>query len=335
MENLKEIFENLIKKKNLNLNQSKKLVNSIINNKINDIEISSILTLLNTKQESFEEIFSFVEYLKNKAKKINLHEELMDTCGTGGDNKNSFNFSTAVSILLSACDVKIAKHGNRSITSKSGSFDVLEALGIKIELNDSEQKKFFEKNGICFLFAPNYHPSLKKIGHIRKCLPFKTIFNLLGPLLNPANIKYQLLGVSNERNLYTHSKCLSFLKIKKAWVVFNLQGYDELTTTSQNLIVEIKENKISKVKKINPVDLGFKTHSQKDLRGGTAQENAFIMRRLFEGETGAIRDNVLLNTGAGLLIYNKVKNLRDGVELAKKNIDNGLGLKKLELLIKN
>ena len=157
----------------------------------------------------------------------------MDTCGTGGDNKNSFNFSTATSIVLSSFDVKIVKHGNRSVTSKSGSFDVLESLGIKLFDNPLKIKRFFEKHGICFLFAPFFHPILAEVSHLRKSLFFRTIFNLLGPLLNPTNPPFQIIGVSDEKNLKTHSKCLKDLKVKKAWVVYNTNGYDELTTLSK------------------------------------------------------------------------------------------------------
>jgi len=257
----------------------------------------------------------------------------MDTCGTGGDNKRSFNFSTAASILLSTFNIKISKHGNRSVTSKSGSFDVLESLGINTSSQLSHIKKNLKTNGICFLFAPSFHGSLKQVAEVRKSLPFKTIFNLLGPLLNPLKLNYQLLGVSNYENLLTHAKCLSKMSLKKSWVVFGEKGFDELTTTSKNYIIEVKKNKISKVKILSPKEVGFKIRKESELKGGTPQENAFIMRRLFEGESGAIRDNVILNTAAGLLICEKVKNIKEGISKATMNIDNGLGLKKLNSLI--
>ena len=330
---MKKIFDNLLNGKDLNLKQSKELVESIFYERISDLEISSILTLLNIKIESGEEIFSFVNFLRKKCIKFPLKGNFMDTCGTGGDNKNSFNISTATSILLSACDVKIVKHGNRSVTSKSGSFDVLEALGININLNINQQKEFFKKNGICFLFAPKFHESLKKVGYIRNKLPFRTIFNLLGPLLNPCKLKYQLLGVSKKENLKTHSLCLSKMQINKAWVVYNLNGYDEITTISPNKIIEVKGDKIFSEKELNPCDFGFRICNENDLKGGSPEENAFIMRRLFEGETGPIRDNVIFNTAAGLLVNEKVKNLNEGIEFAKNNIDNGKAIKKLEGLI--
>ena len=330
---MKKIFNSLLDEKDLSLSEASLLVESIFNSNISNIQLSSILTLLHKKKESFNEIYAFANFLKKKCKKINISGEFMDTCGTGGDNKGSFNFSTATSILLSTFNIKISKHGNRSVTSKSGSFDVLESLGIDISSKSSHIKKNLETNNICFLFAPNFHNSLKHVAEVRKSLPFKTIFNLLGPLLNPLKLSYQLLGVSNYDNLLTHAKCLSKMNLKKAWVVFGEKGYDELTTTSKNYIIEVKKNKISKVKTLDPKEIGFKIRKQNDLKGGTPQENAFIMRRLFEGESGAIRDNVILNTAAGLVICNKVKNIKEGVSKATINIDNGLGLKKLNSLI--
>ena len=330
---MKTIFNSLLDEKDLSLSEASLLVESIFNSNISNIQLSSILTLLHKKKESFNEIYAFANFLKKKCKKINISGEFMDTCGTGGDNKGSFNFSTATSILLSTFNIKISKHGNRSVTSKSGSFDVLESLGIDISSKSSHIKKNLETNNICFLFAPNFHNSLKHVAEVRKSLPFKTIFNLLGPLLNPLKLSYQLLGVSNYDNLLTHAKCLSKMNLKKAWVVFGEKGYDELTTTSKNYIIEVKKNKISKVKTLDPKEIGFKIRKQNDLKGGTPQENAFIMRRLFEGESGAIRDNVILNTAAGLVICHKVKNIKEGVSRATINIDNGLGLKKLNSLI--
>lgn len=329
---IQNIFNNLTQKINLSERESDLLVKKIFNSELNTTQISVILTLMYQKGESFEEIYSFVKYLKSKSLKLKLNGDFIDTCGTGGDNKNSFNFSTATSILLSTFDVKIVKHGNRSITSKSGSFDVLESLGIKILSDQKKIENFFLKNNICFLFAPYFHSSLKNVAEIRKSIPFRTIFNLLGPLLNPVKLKYQLLGVSNENNLITHAKCMKQLNIKKGWVVYNEKGYDELTTTSNNIYIEIKNGKLMPKRKINPVSLGFKIRSESELKGGTPKENAFLMRRLFDGETGAIRDNVILNTAAALVVCEIAKSLKEGILLARNNIDSGLALKKLNSL---
>ena len=327
------IINKLLNKVDLNSNESKNLIKSILDNNLNEIQTGIILTLLSIKKESLIEIYSFVEYLRSQSQKLKLKGDLMDTCGTGGDNKNSFNFSTATSILLSTFDVKIAKHGNRSVTSKSGSFDVLESLGIKITSNIKSLEKYYKKHNICFLYAPFFHSSLKTVANVRKSIPFKTIFNLLGPLLSPVKLKYQLLGVSKLENLSTHAECLKKMGIKKAWVVFNENGYDELTTTSKNFYIEVNENQIKSRQIIDPEKLGLKKRKDKDLQGGTPEENAFLMKRLFEGETGAIRDNVLLNTAAALIICEKVKSLKEGIKKAEENIDSGLAKKKLNQLI--
>ena len=329
----KDIFEKIISNKKLTENESYDIAKKVINGNLNSYEVTSLLSFFFMRGETFNEIFSFVKILRNKMDKISLRGDLMDTCGTGGDNKNSFNLSTATAFALSACDIKIAKHGNRSVTSKSGSVDIIESLGIKFDINKSQTKKFFDKNNICFLFAPKYHSILKNFAELRKSLQFRTIFNLLGPLLNPAKLKYQMLGVSSENNLETHAKCLAKLKLKKAWVVYNLNGYDELTTTSKNLYIEIKNGKVSKKKILDPKEFGLKTRKEIELKGGTADEKAFLLKRVFEGETGPIRDNLVLNTAVGLLISEKVDNLRDGIKLIEKNIDNGLVYKKLMSLI--
>ena len=329
----KNLIDKIIHGSILNQSESNLLAENIINRKVNDYEIVSLLSFLFQNGEKYQEIYAFVKILRKKMNKISLNGSIMDTCGTGGDNKNSFNFSTATSIVLSACNVKIAKHGNRSVTSKSGSFDLLESLGVKIDLNKNETRKYFKKNNICFLFAPHYHSVLKNFSEIRNSLPFRTIFNLLGPLLNPVKLDYQILGVSNEKNLETHAKCISKLNLKKAWVVFNLNGYDELTTTSKNLFIEIKNGIIGRKKILDPIEIGFKKRKDLELKGGSAQENCFLMKRVFEGETGAIRDNIVLNAAAGLLISEKVKTIKQGISIVEDKLNNGSVLNKLKSLI--
>ena len=328
----KNLIDKIIDGSVLSESESNLFAENVINRKINDYEIVSLLSFLFQNGEKYEEIFAFVKLLRKKMKKISLSGSIMDTCGTGGDYKNSFNFSTATSIVLSACNVKIAKHGNRSVTSKSGSFDLLESLGIKLDLDKNDTVKYFKKNNICFLFAPHYHSVLKNFSEIRRSLPFRTIFNLLGPLLNPVKLDYQLLGVSDEKNLETHAKCISKLNLEKAWVVYSLNGYDELTTTSKNLFIEVKNGKVSKKRVLDPGEIGFKIRKDQELRGGSAQENSFLMKRVFEGETGAIRDNIVLNAAAGLLISDKVTTIKQGISVVENKINNGLILNKLKSL---
>ena len=333
MNSIKKIFHKLLRTEELKVSESTELFEAIIEKKINSLQVSAILSLLAARGETFDEIYGALLVLQNKARRIKLSSSLIDTCGTGGDNKGSFNISTATAILSSACGLNVAKHGNKSITSKSGSSDFLSALGINIDSSEKEILKTFNSCNICFLFAPNFHPSLKNVSEIRQSLPFKTIFNLLGPLLNPTELSFQLLGVCEKKNLHTHSKCLAKYKLKSAWVVHNDNGYDELTTTSSNTIIRIKNDKISNPTRLAPQDLNFDVCNQEELKGGSPEENAYLMHRLFEGETGAIRDNVLLNTAACLMISGKVKNFREGVDLAAKQIDNFSAKKKLEHII--
>ena len=330
---IKDITSKIFKHQNLNFKESEFLFKCIFDDKLNSDQISSILSIITFRGETFEEIYGAINFLKSKSKKLSLKGSLIDTCGTGGDNKKSFNFSTATAILLSACGLSVAKHGNRSVTSKSGSVDVIEALNIKIHESVSNIKKMSRNCNICFLFAPHFHKSLKKVAQIRKNIGFRTIFNLLGPLLNPAKIDYQLLGVTNKEFLKTHSACLSKMDLTESWVVHNLDGYDELTTTNTNLIIKVKKKKISKVLRINAKDLGLTSCKQDELLGGDSKENAFIMHRLFDGETGPIRDNVLLNTSACLLITGKVKTLEEGKKYAENVIDSFKARDKLKQII--
>ena len=333
MEKISKIYRKIISGEQLSVADSYKIFNAIFEDKISLQEICAILTILSFRGESYQEILGVSKVLIKRSKKISLNKQLIDTCGTGGDNKNSFNISTATAILLSACNVMVSKHGNRSVTSKSGSIDVLEALGIKILEKNNEIKKFFTKHNICFLFAPYFHDSLKKVSDIRKKLKFRTIFNLLGPLLNPSRPCFQLIGVSESKFLKTHALCLSEMNIREGWVVNNSRGYDELTTTSTNFVVKVKNGKISKKIPLSPDDIGLKLCHENELKGGDAKENAFLMHRLFDGETGPIRDNVLLNSAACLMISGKVQNLKEGLDTAAKNIDNYHAKKKLEEIV--
>ena len=330
MEKISKIYKKIISGNIISTKESFEIFDAMLDNRLSIQEISAVLTVLSFRGENHQEIIGVSKVLVQRSKKINLGKQLIDTCGTGGDNKNSFNISTATAILLSTCGLKVSKHGNRSVTSKSGSIDVLEALGIKILEKNSEIITFFKKHDICFLFAPYFHKTLKQISDTRNKLKFRTIFNLIGPLLNPSKPCFQLIGVSDKKFLDTHAICLKEIKVKEGWVVTNCKGFDELTTASENLIVKVKKGKISKRITLNPADFGFKTCKENDLKGGDAKENAFLMHRLFEGETGPMRDNVILNTAACLMIGGKVKSMVEGISLSQKKIDDFSARQKLE-----
>tara|TARA_B100000989_G_scaffold298517_1_gene288224 strand:- start:2287 stop:3306 length:1020 start_codon:yes stop_codon:yes gene_type:complete len=333
MEKISKIYKKIMSGNELSTLEAFDIFDAIFKDKLSLQETSAVLTILSFRGETYKEILGVSKVLINRSKKISLGKNLIDTCGTGGDNKSSFNISTATAILLAACGLNVSKHGNRSVTSKSGSIDVLEALGIKILNKNNEIKMFFKKNKICFLFAPFFHESLKKLSETRVKLKFRTIFNLLGPLLNPSKPTFQLIGVSEKKFLKTHALCLKEMDIKEGWVVTSSNGFDELTTSSTNLIMKVKNRKVSKVISLNPEELGLNKSKEVQLKGGDAKENAFLMHRLFEGETGSIRDNVILNTAACLTISGKVKSLKEGLIVARKNIDNFNAKQKLEKLI--
>ena len=251
------------------------IFDAIFKDKLSLQETSAVLTILSFRGETYKEILGVSKVLINRSKKISLGKNLIDTCGTGGDNKNSFNISTATAILLAACGLNVSKHGNRSVTSKSGSIDVLEALGIKILNKNNEIKMFFKKNKICFLFAPFFHESLKKLSETRVKLKFRTIFNLLGPLLNPSKPTFQLIGVSEKKFLKTHALCLKEMDIKEGWVVTSSNGFDELTTSSTNLIMKVKNRKVSKVISLNPEELGLNKSKEVQLKEVTQKKTPF------------------------------------------------------------
>lgn len=303
-------------------------------NELNETDIRQISSEL-SKSDSVEELYAIASYMKQNAKPLLLNGEgLIDVCGTGGDCLGTFNISTAVSFVIAGAGAKVVKHGNRSVSSKSGSADVLEALGISIEIPEDKLQCVFDDAGMVFLFAPNYHASLKKIKSIRQAIGAPTIFNLLGPLVNPANIDYQIIGVYDITKCETMAKALLKLGIKEAMVVHGKSesgGLDEFSTTGETLIYHIKDGKITK-KYLTPEEVGLKRAELKDLLGGSAQENAQIILKILQGEKGPKRDIVLLNSAAALVVSCIAKNFEDGIDIAAKSIDSGAALNVLEKL---
>jgi anthranilate phosphoribosyltransferase len=264
----------------------------------------------------------------------NLKPQLIDNCGTGGDKSNSFNISTTVSILLSACGCKVAKHGNRSITSKSGSADMLEALGINLDLDIQSQVKMLEKTGFVFMFAINHHPAMKHIMPIRKSLDHRTIFNILGPLTNPADVEKQLIGVFDKLFLPKMAEALRLIGTKKALIVSAKDGMDEISISDITYASSLEDGQIKDFI-IDPKDFGLSLYDKKDIEGGDAKENAKITKDILYGNIdGAKLDIVLINTGASLWVDGKVDNIQDGIKIARETIKSGLAKAKLEEIIK-
>jgi anthranilate phosphoribosyltransferase len=301
-----------------------------------DLDIYDFLLEMNKKEIGIEELVGFVQGMKKKA--IKIHPEvnlLVDTCGTGCDNKNTINVSTGAAIVAASAGIPIAKHGNYSITSKCGSADVLEALGCNIKLEPEYCKEMIEEVGFAFLFAPNFHPAMKRVAPIRKKIKDEhnqgTIFNLLGPLCNPANPTAQLLGVYDEKLCEKFIYVLKELKVKRALVVYG-NGLDEISNISDTKVYELNNNKITSYK-LKPEDFGLRRYSLEDIKGSLPKDNAKELKELFNGKQGAKRDFLLLNSGAILYASGKCKSIYDGIEMAKELIDSGKTFKKFEEIV--
>ncbi|MFQ6055499.1 MAG: anthranilate phosphoribosyltransferase [Methanosarcinales archaeon] len=294
-----------------------------------DAQIGGFLFGLKMKKESIEEIAGFAKGMKKVARSINpkVSGTLVDTCGTGGDGHGTINVSTASAIVTAAAGVPVAKHGNFSITSKSGSADVLKELGVSIDLEPSKVKECIEKIGIGFMLAPVFHPAMKRVAHVRRELGVRTIFNILGPLTNPANASSQLLGVFNSSLCEPIAEVLNLLGSERALVVHG-SGLDEISNIDSTKVTELKNNNIETYY-INPEDFGFERARLADIKGGTPQENAKDMVDIFKGVQNKKRDIVVLNSAASILVGGMANNLENGIKIAEEVIDKGRALNKL------
>ena len=308
--------------KNLTANESLFLFEEIMNGKLSEIDISSILISLKIKGETKDEILGATKIMRSKSLKITSCENTVDTCGTGGDMSNTLNISTAASLVAASCGVKIAKHGNKSVSSKSGSADMLEYLGYKFSKNTIDLEKQLEDTNFCFMFAQYHHSAMRHVINVRKELGTRTIFNLLGPLTNPANAKNQLLGVYNKKWLITHCEILKELGSKNVLVVHGLDGLDEITLSDNTFICELKENKITNYT-LDPRDIGYSYISLNDIKGGDPKYNADSFNKMINGDYKQFQQIVEINAGAALYIAGKAKNLKEGALIAKKTIVEG------------
>ena len=286
--------------------------------------IKNFLLALSEKGESVSDLTGAARIMRKKASSIKAPHDSVDCCGTGGDQTNTFNISTAVAIVAAACGVPVAKHGNRAASSKSGAADVLEAMGVNLEIGKSALEKALKEYRFAFLMAPNHHKSMRHVASARKSLGQRTIFNLLGPLANPANTRYQLIGVYDKKWVRPMAETLKKLGTKKAWVVHGNDGMDEITICDKTYVAIIsEESETITEKEISPEDFGLETHNFESLKGGDAYDNAKALRALLEGQTGAYRDIVLANTSAVLNIHGIAQDLKDGVAKASEAIDSG------------
>ena len=326
-------IEDLIKKisfyKNLSFEESKTIFLNIMTGKINEDLIYQFLKNLAKKGETADEIAGGVFVLREKSLKVKTLGSVVDTCGTGGDGKNTLNISTASSLLLSSMDVKVAKHGNKALSSKCGSADVLERLKINIQLKPDGVTDSIQKNNFGFMFAPNYHLTMKFVAPIRKKIGTRTIFNLLGPLSSPANVKRQVVGVYDKKWLLPFAKALKNLKSEHAWIVHSDDGMDEISPFASTDIMELKNGEINKIK-INPKDVGVKFSNPDNLLGKDADYNAGKIIDIFSGDENEFSEAVCLNSAAALIVSNKIDNFNEAYFFSKEHLKSGKALTHLK-----
>jgi len=304
----------------------------IMSGAASDAQVGGLLIGLRVRGETIDEIAGAAHALRQCAVSVKAPDGAIDTCGTGGDSKNTHNISTCAAFVVAGAGVPVAKHGNRSISSRSGSADVLAALGVNIECGPEAVARCIEQCGLGFMFAPIHHPTMRHVTKVRRELGVRTIFNLLGPLTNPAGTKYQLVGVFAEQWVEPIARVLGLLGVERAWVVHGADGLDELTTTGISHVAVLDRGRISTFK-ISPRNAGLPDARPEDLTGGNAIENAAHVRAVLQGNRGPLRDIVLLNAAAALLVVGKANSLREAVALAAESIDSGKAKAVLDALV--
>lgn len=334
---IKEAIVKIVDKKDLSYDEAYTVMREIMSGQTSPTQNAAFLAALSTKSaraETANEIAGCAAAMREFATKVETKHDVMEIVGTGGDNAGSFNISTTSALVMAAAGIKVAKHGNRAASSKSGTADCLEQLGVNIDLSPEKCADLIDKVGICFMFAQKYHTSMKYVGAIRKELGIRTVFNILGPLTNPASPKYFLLGVYDGYLLEPMARVLMNLGVKRGAVVYGEDKLDELSLSSTTKVCEFKDG-WEKVYTVNPEDYGLTMCSKDDLKGSTAVENAQITKDILSGKLkGAKREVVLLNAGMALYVHGDADSLGDGIKLAAKLIDDGSAMKKLEEFVK-
>ena len=318
---MKQYIDKIKEKKNLTFDESKAAFKILMEGKANDQEIFDFLTLLSVKGETSDEIAGGVYVLRDKSKRVNV-DNCVDTCGTGGDGMNTLNISTASALLLASMGIKVAKHGNKAVSSKCGSGDVLEALNIKIDLQPNDVEDQIKKNNFGFMFAPNYHSAMRFVGPTRKKIGKRTIFNMIGPLSSPALVDRQVVGVFDKKLLKIFASALKNLNIKFAWIVNSEDGLDEISPYSKTNVVQLKNGEISEIL-IDPIKLNIDANKLEDLLGDDAKFNANKMLDIFKGHDNDFSKAVCLNAAAGLIVSEKHTIFIDAYNETRKHILSG------------
>jgi len=328
-----EIIKKLKNKQNLSFEESKSAFENMMSGKVKEEQIFDFLTSSSTKGETSNEIAGGVYILRDKATKVNVPNNTIDTCGTGGDGKNTLNISTAAALLLSSFGVKVAKHGNKSVSSKCGSADVLEKLNININLMPKEVETSINNNNFGFMFAPGYHSAMKYVAPVRKKIGKRTIFNLIGPLSSPAKVKRQVVGVFNKKLLKIFAEALKNLNLTKALIVNSQDGLDEISPYANTDIVELSDGKI-KESVLSPKDFGIKAGNFDNIVGKDPEYNAKKMKEIFQGKDNDFSIAVCLNAAAGLLVAEKSNSFKEGYEELRKHILSGKVINHISKLVK-
>ena len=322
MEDLKDLLGIAATGQTLTRQQAEQAFDIIMSGDATPAQMGGFLMALRVRGETVEEITGAARTMRAKMLSIDAPDGAIDTCGTGGDAKGTLNISTGASLVVAACGVPVAKHGNRALSSKSGAADVLAALGVNIDADMSKVKKALWDANICFLMAPRHHSAMRHVGPTRIELGTRTIFNLLGPLSNPAKVKRQIIGVFAPQWVEPIAKVLKSLGHERAWVFHGADGLDELSTTGTSTVAELKDGKVTTFE-VGPADAGLPSATIDDLKGGDAEHNALAMRKLLDGEPGPFRDVVLLASAAALVVADRADDLKSGAALAAQAIDGG------------
>ena len=331
--NISGLLEKLMRRENLSVDEAASAMSAIMSGEATPAQIGALLVGLTMKGERPAEIVGLAKTMRANAVQLSKKfDDVFDTCGTGGDRSGTFNISSAAALVAAAAGLRVAKHGNRSVSSQCGSADVYEALGVNVTAAPAIVERSLENVGIAFFFAPTFHPSMRHAGPVRRELAVRTAFNLLGPLTNPAGTRRQLVGVPHSELTELIARALLLLGSDRAWVVHGADGIDEMSTTGHTKVSECRNGAVSTFY-VHPSDFGLAKADRKDLQGGDASANAEILREVLAGKTGPRRDVVLLNTGASLFVGGKVTSVREGIDLAAHAIDSGAARKKLDAMI--
>ncbi|MBI2851997.1 MAG: anthranilate phosphoribosyltransferase [Chloroflexi bacterium] len=329
---IKEAIANLVSGKSLMMSEAAEVMNEIMTGKVTPAQFGAFVTALRMKGETADEIAGMARTMRAKAVPVKVSGPVVDTCGTGGDVSGTFNISTTAAFVVAGACLKVAKHGNRAISSQSGSADVLEALGVRLDLTAEEVARCLEEVGIGFMFAPAFHPAMKYAGAPRREIGIRTVFNILGPLTNPAGAQSQVLGVADASLVEKMAQVLKSLGCRHALVVRGVDGLDEITVMGESQVCELMGGRIVSYT-VSPESLGLPRASYGTLKGGTAVENAAILRDVLGGAPGPRRDVVLANAAAALVAGDKASSLKDGIELARESIDSGRASATLQRMV--